>query len=111
MIGILSVWGMPSSTFMRKTVRASMVDMANVTFSPDCRLSVLLSVYLSVCLSGEYTYDWDPVRLRDAIVDVHEEDGVGKHGGYGQRDLLTRLSSVCPFVCVSVCLFVWRMYL
>ena len=35
MIGILSVWGMPSSTFMRKTVRESMVEMANVIFSPD----------------------------------------------------------------------------
>ena len=68
-----------------------MVDMANVTFSPDCRLSVLLSVCLFVCLSGEYTYDWDPVCLRDAIVDVHEEDGEGEHSGYGQCDLLTRL--------------------
>ena len=35
MIGILSVCGMPSSTFMRKTMRESMADMANVTFSPD----------------------------------------------------------------------------
>ena len=35
MIGILSVWGMPSSTFMRKTVRESMVEMAKVIFSPD----------------------------------------------------------------------------
>ena len=35
MIGILSVWGMPSSTFMRKTVRESIVEMANVIFSPD----------------------------------------------------------------------------
>ena len=68
MIGILSVYGMLSVC-----------------------LSVCMSVCLSVCLSGEYTYDWDSVCLRDAIVDIHEEDDEGEHGRYGQCDLLTRL--------------------
>ena len=55
MIGILSVWGMPSSTFMRKTVRESIVEIANVIFSPDSGGMRNTHLKGEICMVGNHS--------------------------------------------------------